>query len=77
MSALNLDVLNTTPIQHKPFDYMVVSNFLSDTYIDAINLEFPTLDGPGSFSLESIKCSTALKKLADELRGPAITEAMS
>ena len=77
MPALNLDVLRTTPLEHEPFDHVVIPGIISDSVIDAVGAEFPVADVPGSFPLEALECGPALLQLNDELRSSAMTEAIS
>ena len=77
MPALNLNVLRNTPLEHDPYDHVVVPGIVSDQILDAVGADFPVDDTPGSFPLEALECGPALTQLNDELRGPAMTETIS
>ena len=77
MPALNLDVLRSTPLEHEPFDHVVVRGLISEPVLDAVGADFPVIDAPGSFPLEALNCGPALAQLNDELRGSAMTKTIS
>jgi SM-20-related protein len=77
MSALNLDVLRTTTVEHEPFDYVVAPGVVTDPVLDAMDADFPKIDSPGSFPLETLECGPALARLNAELQGSAMTATMS
>jgi SM-20-related protein len=77
MSALNLDVLRTTPVIHEPFDYVVAPDIVTRSVLDAIDADFPDIELPGSFPLDALEFGPGLAKLNEELQSPAMTEAIS
>ena len=77
MSALNLDVLRTTTVVHEPFDHVVVPDIVTGSVLDAIDVDFPNIELPGSFPLETLEFGRCMAKLNDELRSPAMTETIS
>ena len=77
MSALNLDMLRTTPVIREPFDHVVVPDIVTGPDLEAVDVDFPNIESPGSFPLEALEFGPGMAKLNDELRSPAMTEAIS
>jgi SM-20-related protein len=64
---LRLDALRTTPIEHDPFDYVIVRNFVEREKLDGVLSDYPEVPGPGSHPPAGLKISGHFKKLMDEL----------
>jgi SM-20-related protein len=64
---LRLDALRTTPIEHDPFDYVIVRNFVERETLDGVLSDYPEVPGPGSHPPAGLKISGHFKKLMDEL----------
>jgi hypothetical protein len=75
MSVLDLPKFAATELSREPFDFLVVPGFLKAGGLDAIHADFPPVDRPGSFPLESQRCGPAFASLIDELRGEAVRAA--
>jgi hypothetical protein len=63
---LKLDALRTTPIEHDPFDYVIVRNFVEREKLDQVLSDYPEVPGPGSHPPAGLKISGHFKKLMDE-----------
>jgi SM-20-related protein len=75
MSMLNLAKFRATELCREPFDYLVVPGFLNAEALAAIHADFPPVDRPGSFPLETQRYGPAFAALIDELRGEAVQAA--
>jgi SM-20-related protein len=75
MSMLNLAKFGATELCREPFDFLVVPGFLQAEGLAAIHTDFPRVERPGSFPLETQRYGPAFAALIDELRGPAVQEA--
>jgi SM-20-related protein len=75
MSMLNLAKFGATELCREPFDYLVVPGFLKAEALAAIHADFPPVDRPGSFPLETQRYGPAFAALIDELRGEAVRAA--
>jgi len=64
---LKLDTLRTTPVEHDPFDYVIVRNFVEREKLDQVLSDYPEVPGPGSHPPAGLKISGHFKKLIDEL----------
>lgn len=70
MNAINLDSIDTTPLQHDPFDFMVVPGCIGPEALQSINDDYPGIQRPGNLSLEDTEYGAAFAALIDELKGP-------
>ncbi len=74
-SMLDLSKFAATGLTRDPFDFLVVPGFLKAETIEAIHQDYPRVDRPGSFPLESQSYGPAFARLIDELRGEPVREA--
>jgi hypothetical protein len=72
---LNLARFEATGLCREPFEYLVVPGFLRDEACAAIHADFPRVDRPGSFPLESQRYGPAFAALIRELSGPEVQAA--
>ncbi len=76
MSMLNLAALEATPLQHDPFEYLVVPAFIQPEALERINRDFPPIqkEEVRSFSLEELTGGPGFQTLIDELQSPAFRQ---
>jgi len=74
-TPLDLVRFEATPLQHAPFDYLIVPGFLTQEALPSIERDFPAIDKGGSFPASSLKCGPAFTALLALLQGPAVTAA--
>ncbi len=77
MSALDLDAFRHTPLAREPYDYLIVPGLVKAAAIDAVNRDFPAIEGPGSFPVDALAPGPAFQALLDELGGPDFEAAMA
>jgi hypothetical protein len=77
MSAIDLDGFSATPLVGDPYDHLIVPGFVRDGAIDAIDKDYPVIQDPGSFPLDSVSPGPAFIQFMEELRGPEIRQAFS
>lgn len=77
MGLLNLDKLRAATIESDPYEYVVVPGFLSPEAVAKINATYPKIDKGGSYPIESLDASMAIKSVIDELDGPAFEEVIA
>ena len=70
MAHLNLDKLRSAKIENDPFDYVVVPGFVDAASIAHINATYPKIDKGGSYPIESLDGTMAIKEVIDELDSP-------
>ena len=70
MAHLNLDKLRAAQIETTPFDYTIVSGFLNSDSIQHINATYPNIEKGGSYPVESLDNTMAIKDVIAELDSP-------
>jgi len=76
MTFLDLDRLRETPLHREPFEFVVVENFLAGDMLPALLGAFPEIPGHGSYPLSALSCAPLFARLADELEGGAMRQAI-
>jgi hypothetical protein len=67
-SVCDLDLLERTPLQREPFDFIVVPGFLRAAALEAVLRDFPDIPGPGNNDPEGLRYGPAFARLLDELQ---------
>jgi SM-20-related protein len=70
MAHLNLDKLRAAKVETSPFQYTIVSGFLSPETVARINATYPNIEKGGSYPIESLEANMAIKDVIDELDSP-------
>lgn len=70
MAHLNIDKLKAARIETEPYMYTIVPGFLSPESVRRINATYPKIEKGGSYPVESLEASMAIKEVIDELDGP-------
>ena len=77
MSFLDLARLRDSPLRRDPFEFVVVEDFLGGgDKLSALVDAFPAVPGHGSYPLSTLACAPLFARLAEELEGDAMREAM-
>jgi SM-20-related protein len=71
MAILNLDKLRAATVETDPFHYTIVPGFLATDTVARINATYPKIEKGGSYPIESLEGTMAIKSVIDELDGPA------
>jgi SM-20-related protein len=69
---LRLDALRATPVEHDPFDYVIVKNFVESERLEEVLADYPEVPGPGSHPPAGLKIAGRFKDLIDELLEPSL-----
>jgi hypothetical protein len=67
MAHLAMDKLRAARIETQPYTYTIVPGFLSPESIARINATYPKIEKGGSYPIESLDASMAIKEVIDEL----------
>ncbi len=67
MAYLDIDALDATPVQHDPYDYLILRDFVKPEAAAAVTRDYPKIDKPGSFTLDDVDVGGALAELIAEL----------
>jgi SM-20-related protein len=73
---IDLSVLAKAPVAREPFEYFTSSSVLSDADLDGIRCDFPKIDKPGIFPLETLDYGPAFAKLIEDIRSPELAEVL-
>ena len=77
MSAIDLDGFSATPLVGDPYDHLIVSGFMKPEAVAAIDGDYPRIESPGSFPLDTLSPGPAFAQFMEELRGPQVRRAFS
>ncbi|HEV3044603.1 MAG TPA: 2OG-Fe(II) oxygenase [Roseiarcus sp.] len=69
MDYCDFDLLERTPLQRDPFDFIVVPDFIRAERFAAVVADYPLVPGPGSHPPAELKIHGEFEKLMEELRG--------
>lgn len=68
---INLEAAREQPLQHAPFDHIVVPDFLNAEVLAAVNADYPAIDSAANHALDSLSYGKAFAGLMDEIQAPA------
>jgi SM-20-related protein len=77
MAHLAMDKLKAAKIETSPFKYTIIPGFLSPEMVSRINATYPKIEKGGSYPIESLDASMAIKEVIDELDGPEFEQAVA
>ena len=68
--------MRASPLQRDPFDYVIVEKFVPTKHTPDLIADFPLLGSHGSFPFAKETCGTAFARLAAELEGEDLRQAI-
>jgi len=71
---LRLDALRATSVEHDPFDYVIVKNFIDREKLKEVMADYPDVPGPGSHPPAGLNIAGHFKQLIDEMLAPAFRD---
>ncbi len=74
MSLLNLEAFDATPLEHDPYDYLVVHSFIEPETLRALNRDFPVVNSPGNFPPSRLPHGPEFDALLDEINSPELAQ---
>jgi len=74
--TLDLQRFEQTPLNRKPFEYLVVPEFVKPEVREAISDDYPKVKKAGSFPLSEVTFGPKFKALTDDLNGPEFRAAV-
>lgn len=77
MAHLNIQKLRQAKIETDPYVYTIVPGFLSPASVAHINATYPDIAQGGSFPIESLDGTMAIKEVIEELDGPEFERAIA
>jgi SM-20-related protein len=76
LSLIDIGRLCAAPLHREPFDFVVVDDFIHRERLPALIAEFPTITRNGSFPIDEVCGGPSFARLAGELGGPALRQAV-
>jgi SM-20-related protein len=76
MGHLDIEKLRAAKVSTEPYSYVVVPGFLAPEMVRAINATYPKIEKGGSFPIESLDESMAIREVIAELDGPEFEAAI-
>ena len=77
MNVIDFAALSGTPLQHDPYEHMVVSRCLKAELIESVTKDFPKINKPGLFPLSLTKAGPTFHQFIKELDGPEFESTIS
>ena len=77
MPHLNIAKLKAAKIESQPYAYTIIPGFLPPESVTRINATYPKIEKGGSYPVESLDASMAIKEVIDELDGPEFEAAIA
>jgi len=77
MRHINIDKLGIAELETDPFEYVIVSGFLTAESIRQINVTYPSITKGGSYPIEALETGMTIKEVIDELDGPEFEAAVA
>lgn len=77
LAILALDRLRAVPVEHDPFEFVVVEEFVDRDALPALVADFPKIRRAGSYPIEILECGPAFRSLVAALTGPELARAMA
>ena len=74
-SLLELAAFEAAPLQHEPYDHLVLPGFLTRDTLARLLPDYPRIERPGSFPLPETRYGANFAALAAALEGPAMRAA--
>jgi SM-20-related protein len=74
--TLDFEKLRSTMLRTRPFDYVIVSNFIRPEWEGRLIADFPHIEKGGSFPLSTVKLGADFSKLIDAMNGAEFRRAV-
>ena len=75
-SILDLDRLRAGPLNHDPFDFIIIEQFLRGSEQPSVFADFPDIHRHGSFPVEGLDYGPSFARLVAALTGPELRNAI-
>src|ERR1700744_3892221 len=74
MALLNFDALAATPLEHEPYEHLVLRDFVPRAAMQDVFAGYPEIAQPGSFPLTTLTYGGVFADLIEELDSAAFRE---
>ncbi|VVM07762.1 2OG-Fe(II) oxygenase family protein [Methylacidimicrobium tartarophylax] len=76
-NLLGMDALSRSLFVTDPFEYVIVRDFLPEKLRPALEKEFPKIDKPGVFPIQTLGYGPLFAALLEDLQAPSFRDAIS
>jgi SM-20-related protein len=73
---LDFERLHSAKLETRPFDYLIVSDFIRPAWQDRLIADYPSLTKSGSFPLSTVSMGADFSQLIDEMNGAEFRRAV-
>jgi SM-20-related protein len=73
---LNIETLRSTPLVSRPFEHVIVSNFIYDDWETKLLTDYPLIEKGGSFPVSALTFGESFSKLIDAMNGAQFRQAV-
>ena len=75
MDVFDYDALRSAPLQHEPYDYVILRGFVKPEALRKINADYPHVDHAGSYPLASLEFGPNFQAMVDALESEEFRKA--
>jgi hypothetical protein len=72
---LGIEQFHATPLVRRPFEHLIVPQFIGAQALAEINADYPKISNPGSLPIDQLAFGPAFRMLLEELNGDEFREA--
>ncbi len=76
LKLLDLARFDAVPLQHEPYDYLVLPDFIKPELLAQVVQDFPAIAKAGSFPVNTVHCGPVFEALMRELEGSVFRQAV-
>jgi hypothetical protein len=77
MAIFDIGALEAAKLNHEPYDYLIVPNFVRSEALGSLNRDYPKVGKPGSFPPSELKYGPAFQEMLDEFARPEMRAAFA
>lgn len=77
LSFINLENLENAKVKKSPYTHMVGVDIVSEADKQKLSIDYPEIENPGFFPLDTMKLNGNFERLIQELQGPEIAEILT
>lgn len=71
----DMEAFAATPLNHDPYDYLIIEKFIKPDTLKKINSDYPKIDDVGSFPLDGLKFGPSFQAMVDALESNEFRQA--
>ncbi|HXX19721.1 MAG TPA: 2OG-Fe(II) oxygenase [Candidatus Acidoferrum sp.] len=75
MDVFDYEALRSAPLQHEPYDYVILRGFVKPEALRKINADYPHVDHAGSYPLASLEFGPNFQAMVDALESEEFRKA--